>query len=273
MQTFSALLFGDIYASRGREAFSHVLPLLREQYQPHLIVANTENLTHGKWPSAEHLSHLQSLGVSVATGGNHIFTHIDEIGAFISGDTPFQLRPANHHDSEYYAHPGKWYAIYQVSGVRVLVLNLLSGVFLRDDVQNPFLFAKKIVQDLAGSYDIAIIDFHRETTAELVCMAEWLKEDISCIYGTHTHVQTADERIVDGVAMITDIGMTGVVHSAIGQDFESRIMGFVAGTGQHGIRPTPSKSRECVVCGLFVEFDLETSQAIRIERIREYVTL
>lgn len=157
--------------------------------------------------------------------------------------------------------------------MRVLVLNLLSGVFLRDDVQNPFLFAKKICQDLSGQYDVAIVDFHRETTAELVCMAEWLKDDISCIYGTHTHVQTADERIFDGVAMITDIGMTGVLHSAIGQDFESRILGFVAGSGHHGVRPSPSRGRECVVCGLYVEFDREAFRAVGVKRIREYIHL
>lgn len=98
-------------------------------------------------------------------------------------------------------------------------------------MDNPFLVVDRILTEQAGKYDACVIDFHRETTAELVCMAEWVKGRTSLVYGTHTHVQTNDERIIDGgTAMITDIGMTGPIHSAIGQDFESRISGFVSGS-------------------------------------------
>lgn len=144
----------------------------------------------------------------------------------------------------------------------------MSGVFLKDQMDNPFLVVDKILEEQKGMYDACVIDFHRETTAELVCMAEWVKGRVSLIYGTHTHVQTNDERIIEGgTAMMTDIGMTGPIHSAIGQDFESRIAGFVSGSGAFVIKPVPMEHGPMVVTGVFVETG-DSGRVIHIEKIR-----
>ena len=144
----------------------------------------------------------------------------------------------------------------------------MSGVFLKDQMDNPFLVVDRILSEQAGKYDACVIDFHRETTAELVCMAEWVKGRASLVYGTHTHVQTNDERIIDGgTAMITDIGMTWPIHSAIGQDFESRIAGFVSGSGAFAIKPVPMEHGPMVVTGVFVDIDA-MGRATHIEKIR-----
>ena len=181
-------------------------------------------------------------------------------------DSP-QLRPANFYESSHYALPGRGVAEFTKNGKKLLVINLISGNFLKDDVYNPFLRVDEILQDHPLSeYDGIVVDFHRESTAESYCMAEWLSGRVSLQYGTHTHVQTNDDRILpSGTGAMTDIGMTGSLNSSIGQEFAGWIPNFVSGTGHFGPKRAVDMGSG-VVCGLVVE--IMSGKCTKLEKIR-----
>lgn len=150
----------------------------------------------------------------------------------MNSDESIQLRPANFYESVHYKLPGKGFKVFEKNGKKLGVINLISGNFLKDDVYNPFLKAEEIIAELTPKkLDGIVVDFHRESTAESYCMAKWLDGKVSFQYGTHTHVQTNDDRILPlGTGAITDIGMTGALDSSIGQLYEGWIPQFVSGT-------------------------------------------
>ncbi len=226
------LVFGDIYGRKGRELLARYLPELRTQYVPDFIVANTENLTNGKGPTPTHLEELRGIGFDAFTGGNHSFTHFEEIGKYMDQSESPQIRPANFYSTAQYTHPGRGYRIFEKNGKKILLINLISGVYLRDQVYNPFIKIEEILSEVDHQgVDAILVDFHRETTAESYCMAELLSGRASLVYGTHTHVQTNDDRILTtGTGAITDIGMTGSLSSSIGLSFLSILPGMVSGT-------------------------------------------
>lgn len=206
----------------GRELVARHMPALRERYAPDFCVANSENLTSGGGPVPAHVAFMRDLGFDCLTGGNHTFSHIRELAEEFENPDTIQIRPANYYDAPGYPIPGKGFRICEKDGKRLLVVNLISGVFLKDQVYNPFLKADEILAAFADErFDAVIVDFHRETTAEIYCMAEHLSGRAAFVYGTHTHVQTNDEHVLpSGTGMIADVGMTGPLHSAIGQSFE-----------------------------------------------------
>lgn len=142
---------------------------------------------------------------------------MDNIGDYMNLPDSKQLRPANFYESQHYTLPGSGVRVFEKNGKKLLVINLISGNFLKDDVYNPFLKVDEILSEHPLSrYDGIVVDFHRESTAESYCMAKWLDGRVSLQYGTHTHVQTNDERIQPlGTGAITDVGMTGALHSSI----------------------------------------------------------
>ncbi len=155
-------------------------------------------------------------------------------------DSP-QLRPANFYSSPHYQLPGRGVGVFVKEDKKILVINLISGNHLRDDVYNPFLRVDEILREHAGMrYDAIVVDFHRESTAESYCMAEWLSGRVGLIYGTHTHVQTNDDRILaTGTAAITDVGMTGALNSSVGHEFKGWLPTFVSGTSHFSPKPEP----------------------------------
>jgi calcineurin-like phosphoesterase len=181
-------------------------------------------------------------------------------------DSP-QLRPANFYESKHFRFPGSGARSFEKNGKKLLVINLISGNFLKDDVYNPFLKVEEILSaHPLSDYDGIVVDFHRESTAESYCMAEWLSGKVSLQYGTHTHVQTNDDRILaSGTGVITDVGMTGSLHSSIGQEFAGWMPNFLSGTGYF----SPKKETDMgpgVVCGLVAE--LSEGKCVRLEKIR-----
>ena len=170
------------------------------------------------------------------TGGNHLFAQLKELAPYISRSDSIQIRPANYYEAPGFFVPGVGYKIFEKNGFRLLVMNLMSDVFMVEKMYNPFLRANEILESLQHEqFDGAILDFHRETTAESYMMAMYLDGRISLMYGTHTHVQTNDEHILPkGTGMICDIGMTGALDSSIGQTYESRIGRFLNGHGIFG---------------------------------------
>lgn len=210
---------------------------------------------------------MRSLGFDVLTGGNHVFSNLKDARDEFESPDSIQIRPLNYFENPYYTIPGRGYRIVERAGNRVLVVNLMSSVFMRDNLDNPFLAVDRLLNSMQDQrIDAILVDFHRETTSETCNMAYFLDGRVSVVYGTHTHVQTNDEQIFPkGTGMITDVGMTGALDSSIGQDFASRLPQFLSGTNLFG-----GKAEQVVghglLSGIFVE--IEDGKCIRIEKIR-----
>ena len=178
---------------------------------------------------------MQELGFDVLTGGNHTFSNLKDAGDIFSNPHSIQIRPANYFEHRDYPIPGNGWRIVEKHGMKLLVINLMSSVFMHDSLDNPFLYIDRLLSETTETYDAIVVDFHRETTAELANMAYFLDGKASVVYGTHTHVQTNDERIFPkGTGMITDLGMTGPLWSSIGHTFESRLVPLLTGTRTFG---------------------------------------
>ncbi len=212
------LILGDIYGEDGKNGVASYLPFLKEQINPNIIIANAENASEGgKGLTKSDYDYLSRAGVDYFTMGNHTFRN-DDILTYMD-DIDNMVRPANMTESE----AGKGYIIFEHLGKRILLFNLLGEAFIFNAKENPFKVADQILEETEGKYDLAILDFHAEATAEKIVMANYLsKKGVGIVFGTHTHIQTADERVLNGTtAYITDVGMCGVFDSAIGADFDA----------------------------------------------------
>ena len=197
------------------------------------------------------------LGVDCITMGNHTWGKKD-IFKFI--DSPKIIRPANYPEGVV----GKGYNIYTCKGKKIAVMNLMGRVDINILTENPFIMAKDMVEEIKEQVDIIIIDFHAEATAEKIAMARYLDGKITAIFGTHTHVQTADEQILpNGTGYITDIGMTGPKNSVIGMDAQASIKRFET--------TLPEKYKlaegECILNAVIFNIDDTTSKVTDIKRI------
>jgi len=209
---------------------------------------------------------MRELGFDVLTGGNHVFSNLEESGTVFSDPESIQIRPANYLEHPGYPMPGKGWRIVEKNGQRLLVINLMSGVFMQENMDNPFQSIERILSGFSEKFDAIVIDFHRETTAELANMAYFLDGKVSVVYGTHTHVQTNDERIFPkGTGMITDLGMTGPLWSSIGHSFESRLTQLLTGTKLFGPKAEQVVG-EGILTGIFVE--VQDGKCVHIEKIR-----
>lgn len=221
------LVFGDIYGRVGRKAFVQEFGKIKQQYQADFCIVNIENITSGRWPVTEHAELIESLGVDIMTTGDHAYDNAPNINEYFQKDHSLLIRPANFYTDT----PGTGYKIIEKNGKRVLVMQLLGEVFMSHKVVNPFQAIDTLLSEIPKeSYDISILDFHRETTAEMYGMAYHVDGRIGGIYGTHTHIQTNDAHVLEkGTGMITDVGMNGPFHSVIGADFNSVKKRFLSG--------------------------------------------
>ena len=214
------LAIGDIVGENGLKKVREILPKLRKEEEIDFIIANGENSAEGMGITSSIFKELLALGVNVVTMGNHTWGKKD-IFSFITHKQ--LLRPANYPEGVV----GNGYGIYECQGKKIGVINLIGRVDINILSENPFLIVEKIIKKIKNETDLIIIDFHAEATAEKIAMSYFLDGKASIIFGTHTHVQTADEKILDkGTAYITDIGMTGPKHSVIGMNVEASIKRF-----------------------------------------------
>ncbi len=212
------LILGDIYGAEGKLGVASYLPFMKEQMNPDIVIANAENTSEGgKSLTKDDYEYLSAAGVDYFTMGNHTFRN-KNIRTYIN-DVENMVRPANYKNED----DGKGYIIFEKNGKRILLFNLLGEIFMNDDVESPFDAADRILEENEGKYDLAILDFHAEATSEKIVLANYLsRKGVGVVFGTHTHIQTADERILNNnTAYITDVGMCGVFDSAIGADFEA----------------------------------------------------
>jgi metallophosphoesterase (TIGR00282 family) len=204
------LFVGDIVGSPGRHAVESLLPGLRERYEPDFVVVNGENSAGGLGITSKIARALYKAGVDAITLGNHTYRHA-EVYDFLDSDDRI-VRPANYPKG----NPGKGHTVVEKDGVRLAVVNLSGTVFL-DAARSPFAEVDAILAELRGKADHVLVDFHAEATSEKVAMGWYLDGRVTACVGTHTHVPTADARVLPGgSAYITDVGMTGARGGVIG---------------------------------------------------------
>jgi len=251
------LLIGDVVGKPGRSAVLDRLQDLKEQHGIDFTVMNAENVAGGFSITAAIADLLFSSGIDVMTSGNHIFDK-HEVIEYIKKQ-PRLLRPLN-----YPPHtPGNGMWVGEAKGTRVAVFSLLGRVFMQP-ADDPFRLVSESLATLADEVKVRIVDMHAEATSEKSAMGWYLDGKVSVVYGTHTHVQTADERLLhEGTAYITDLGMTGSYGGVIGMKKGDIINRFTSPIHR---KPDHSKS-EVRICGAVVDVDEATGRARSIERI------
>src|ERR687893_2760300 len=215
LKPMRVLMIGDVVARPGRVAVLERIQDLREQHAVDLAVMNAENVSGGFSVSPQHAEQLFAAGIDVMTSGNHIFDK-REAAPYI-GRQPRLLRPGNYPKGT----PGSGLWAGEVRGTRVAVLNLMGRVYMPPTHESPFAAADEVLSKLETQVKVRLVDMHAEATSEKVAMAWHLDGRVSAVVCTHTHVQTADERILPGgTAFITDLGMTGSHSGCIGMKTE-----------------------------------------------------
>jgi len=212
---------GDVVGKCGRRVFLKYTKKLKTEKNIDIVIVNGENAAGGKGLTKPVLSELYGAGADVVTSGNHIWDK-KEVLSFIDRE-PYLIRPANYPGNA----PGKGYCIYPFKAKNIAVINLSGRVFF-DALDDPFQKADEILDEIKNEADIIIVDFHAEATSEKLALAHYLSGRVTALVGTHTHVQTADERIIEGnTAYITDLGMTGPIDSILGVKKEIIIEKFL----------------------------------------------
>jgi metallophosphoesterase (TIGR00282 family) len=244
--------------SPGRETLKRCLPLVREQHQIHACIANGENAAGGFGITADTAAEMFDAGVDVITGGNHTFDKRDVAGFLEESDRV--LRPANYPEGT----PGRGHATYEFDGVRIGVLNLLGRVFM-PALDDPFRVGRDLVAELKAQSNVIVVDVHAEATSEKMALGRLFDGSVSLVYGTHTHVQTADEQILSGgTAFLTDVGMTGPSDGVIGMQAKAVLDRFTTAFGE---RFSVEKSGPRQFCAAVVGIDRESGTAVSIKRV------
>ncbi|AGR42372.1 TIGR00282 family metallophosphoesterase [Spiroplasma diminutum] len=248
------LIIGDIYSKSGRDVLEENINSIIEENNIDFIIANGENISHGKGINKNHYDFLKNLGINVITSGNHIFK-VKETLEYIDSVKDL-LRPANMNSY----NKGIGTTQFDFKGKKIRVTNLMGKSFM-EHVNNPYEVMDKILEN--DNSNIHIVDFHAEASAEKLAFAWNYDGKISALVGTHTHVQTADERILPkGTAFITDLGMTGPINSIIGANPEEVI--FKEKTG------LPTKFIPCenkgMLCGVIIKIN-------ELDKVEEIIRL
>lgn len=251
------LFIGDIVGRPGRAIVKNLLPKLQQEKSVDFTVANAENAAGGRGLTREVKDELLGAGIDVLTMGNHVWDN-KNIFSFID-DEPRLIRPANYPGD----CPGQGYHIYRAGfNKKIAVINVSGRMFL-SPLDCPFQAVAEILDDIHSTVDHCIVDIHAEATSEKLAMAYCFDGRVSAVLGTHTHIQTSDERILpNGTAYITDLGMTGPTNSILGMEIGPIVEKFLNG------RPTRFEvaSGPAQLQGVFIELSEDDNRAIMIER-------
>ena len=258
----NVLLLGDIVGKPGREIIAKALPKLKEKGKIDFVIANAENSAGGSGITVSVAQELFDLGCNVLTSGDHIWKKKEVLEII---DNPYILRPANYPPNS----PGKGFNIYRVDTKQgafdIAVVNLQGRVFM-SPIECPFRTAGEILSKIKEKTKLILVDIHAEATSEKIALGFYLDGKVSAVVGTHTHVQTADEKILHGgTAYITDLGMTGAHDSVIGRKKENVIERFISGLPVRFELATDDLRLE----GVVVDIDNDTGKARSIKRIVE----
>jgi len=259
--TFRILFLGDIVGEPGRKAVTTMLPVLKEELAIDFIIVNGENSAGGRGITPKIAISLMRAGAAVITTGDHIWDQ-KEIVPFL-GEEPRLLRPMNYPAGA----PGSGWIVLETKKCKVAVINLQGRVFMQPTLDNPFPAVAELVESIRQETPVIFLDFHAEATSEKVAMGWHLDGKVSAVVGTHTHVPTADERVLPGgTAYLSDAGMCGPVDSVIGSQIEPVLERFKTmmparfGVGRGTVR----------INGALVTIDPATGKALSIERVTRY---
>lgn len=249
---------GDIMGEVGRKMVTRFLPLIRQKHAIDIVIANAENMAGGFGMTPQTYAEITQCGVDIVTGGNHSFDKKEGMDLF---EEDYCLRPANYPKGT----PGKGSVVYtNARGMKIGVINVMGRVFM-DPLDCPFHKVDELLPALLEKTKVVMVDIHAEASSEKVAMGHYLDGRVSFVVGTHTHVQTADERILPGgTAFLTDAGMTGPYDSAIGIKKEIIVERFLTKRG----RKFEVADSDPWLCGAIVEIEESTGQALSIERVR-----
>ena len=251
------LIIGDVVGNPGVDYLQKHLDSVKKLNKIDFVIVNGENATPvGKGINREIAKKLYNCGADVITMGNHTFNNYD-INKLFDEDFPI-IRPANLPPET----AGEGYIVTDFFGVKIAVINLLGRVYM-ECVDCPFRKADAIIEKIKDEADVIIVDFHAEATSEKMAMGYYLDGKVSAVFGTHTHVQTADEKILDGkTAFITDIGMTGCHNSVLGVKKDIIIKRFLTSLPQKHEIEEGEASMDAVI----IDIDETTGKAVSIER-------
>ena len=260
------LIIGDIVGRPGRMAVRELVPQLKEKEKLHFCIANAENAAGGSGITAKIADELLACGLDVLTSGDHIWKQKDIVD-YINNTTAL-LRPANYPPEA----AGNGYGIFPIKinqDIKIAVINLQGRVFMQPNSDCPFHAVNNILANISKQTGIIIVDLHCEATSEKVAMGWHLDGQVSCLFGSHTHIQTADETILpQGTGYITDVGMCGPYDSVIGRRTDRVLSAFITGMPA----PFDVAKNDIRLSGIIVTIDSKTGKAIRIKRIQDKFT-
>lgn len=249
------LYLGDIVGSSGRRIIKQQLSKLKKKYHIDITIANAENAAHGKGITKKIYYQLCDMGIDYFSMGNHTFAKKDIYDLLPTINN--MVVPANTIEDV-----GVHTLYFECKGKRIALSNLLTEVFMYGTVKSPFEVMNEILKEV--ECDMHIVDIHGEATSEKIAFLYAFKNQLSLIVGTHTHVQTADEKIVDGCGYISDLGMCGTYHSILGRDIDEILSRFLSKEK----KPYKIAEGEAILHGIVVELDENTNRCHSIQRIQ-----
>ena len=258
--TMRLLTVGDVCGSAGCEYIRRVLPSLKKEKQIDVVIINGENSAQGNGITPDSADLLFSFGADIITGGNHSLRR-SEIYDYLENN-PYLLRPHNLPEATY----GSGYCLADFGSFSVAVINLSGVVYLeRLNAKNPFTAADELIlKAKSDGADITVVDFHAEATSEKRALGLYLDGKVSAFFGTHTHVQTADEQILPlGTGYISDLGMTGPKDSVLGVKSEIIINRLKS----NDMSKFVFADGECMLCGTIFDIDIKSGKTVSVERI------
>jgi 2',3'-cyclic-nucleotide 2'-phosphodiesterase len=263
MPATTIAFLGDIFASPGRMVVQQQLPALRERYQPDVIIANAENAKSGSGLSPELYRKIRGYGIDAITLGDHVFRDRSIVSILESSEEPI-ARPANLSEKA----PGRTYIAIPPKTPRVksiYVITVLGRIFMNLPADDPFATVDKVLRQIPESNPIVIVEAHMEATSEKMALATYLDGRVSLVVGSHTHVPTADERILPGgTGFITDLGMCGPYNSIIGRESQGVIRHMTTGV----YVPYAVGEGGEAMCGVVARIDEQSARTITIDRIK-----
>ena len=254
------LFIGDVVGKGGRLAVCEMVPELRKEFNCSFCVVNGENSAGGSGINAKCANHIPHEYVDVITMGDHVWDQ-KEFEHEINGLSNRVLRPANLSDKQ----PGKGYGVFRnTGGGEVAVINLIGKIFMRESSYCPFEKVDSILKAIPPTVTCRIVDFHCEATSEIAAMGHFLDGRVTAVLGTHTHVQTADAKILPGnTAFISDVGMVGSENSILGRDIDAVLNKFVTGMPKR----LPVNDKSIRLDAVVISYDLNTGNATSITPI------
>ena len=251
------LFIGDIVGKVGRNAIAEYLPKIKKSYRPTVSIVNAENAAHGKGLTEKLYKQLLRDGVDFMTMGNHTYGQ-REIYDFID-DANRMVRPANFPSEA----PGVGMRFIQINDIKLAIINLQGRSFMQD-IDDPFKKADQLIEEAKKETNFIFVDLHAETTSEKNAMGWYLDGRVSAVVGTHTHIQTSDERVLpNGTGYITDVGMTGYYDGILGINRDEVIERFITSLPQRHVVPDDGRS---VLSGVIIDLDKD-GKTKQIERI------